>query len=219
MLKVMSLMKRKEGMSYEEFRKWAKDEHPKLAEKIPGMKGYRMNVPVSENPDSPYDAISEMWWESDAARLKQMPFSAAVKCLFQLRVPLRSEKRERGQQRTRADPGDDLKVGAPSRPGQPVEHPRSERAGCTPAGEREDAQGSAVRSRARRPGRRAQMGQHVRAVDAQEPHVRPEAHRSDVVYEQRRGGSAPNAHTGAEQDGKNQQRTERSGRAAEGEEA
>jgi uncharacterized protein (TIGR02118 family) len=70
MLKVLSLMKRKEGMSFDEFRNWARNEHPKLAEKIPGMKGYRMNVPVSENPDSPYDAISEMWWDSDEARLK-----------------------------------------------------------------------------------------------------------------------------------------------------
>ena len=63
MLKVLSLMKRKEGMSFDEFRNWAKDEHPKLAQKIPGMKGYRMNVPLKESPDLPYDAISEMWWE------------------------------------------------------------------------------------------------------------------------------------------------------------
>ena len=69
MLKVLSLMKRKEGMSYDEFRNWALNEHPKLATKIPGMRGYRMNVPVKENPDSPYDAISEMWWDSDEARL------------------------------------------------------------------------------------------------------------------------------------------------------
>ena len=70
MLKVMSLMKRKEGTSFAEFRSWAKDEHPKLAQKIPGLRGYRMNVPVTENPDSPYDAISEMWWDSGEARLK-----------------------------------------------------------------------------------------------------------------------------------------------------
>lgn len=69
MLKVLSLMKRKEGMSYDEFRNWALNEHPKLATKIPGMRGYRMNVPLKENPDSPYDAISEMWWDSDEARL------------------------------------------------------------------------------------------------------------------------------------------------------
>jgi len=70
MLKVLSLMKRKEGMSFDEFRNWAKNEHPKLAEKIPGMRGYRMNVPLKESPDLPYDAISEMWWDSDEARLK-----------------------------------------------------------------------------------------------------------------------------------------------------
>jgi len=69
MLKVLSLMKRKDGMSYDEFRNWALNEHPKLAGKIPGMRGYRMNVPVKENPDSPYDCISEMWWDSDEARL------------------------------------------------------------------------------------------------------------------------------------------------------
>jgi uncharacterized protein (TIGR02118 family) len=69
MLKVLSLMKRKEGTSYDEFRAWALNEHPKLAAKIPGMRGYRMNVPLKENPDSPCDAISEMWWDSDEARL------------------------------------------------------------------------------------------------------------------------------------------------------
>lgn len=69
MLKVLSLMKRKQGMSYYAFRNWALNEHPELARRIPGMRGYRMNVPHAENPDSPYDAISEMWWDSDAARL------------------------------------------------------------------------------------------------------------------------------------------------------
>ena len=69
MLKVLSLMKRKEGMSYAEFRNWALNEHPKLAREIPGMRGYRMNVPVKDNPDSPHDAISEMWWDSEEARL------------------------------------------------------------------------------------------------------------------------------------------------------
>jgi len=69
MLKVMSMMKRKDGMSYAEFRNWALNEHPPLAEKLPGLRGYRMNVPVAESPDSPYDAISEMWFDDDAARL------------------------------------------------------------------------------------------------------------------------------------------------------
>jgi hypothetical protein len=38
----------------------AQNEHPKLAQNIPGMRGYRMNVLITENPDSPHDAISEI---------------------------------------------------------------------------------------------------------------------------------------------------------------
>jgi uncharacterized protein (TIGR02118 family) len=40
-----------------------------LSRKLPGLRGYRMNVPLTENPDSPCDAISEMWFDSDEARL------------------------------------------------------------------------------------------------------------------------------------------------------
>ena len=37
MLKNFSLMKRKEGMSLDEFRKWALEEHVELGKNIPGM--------------------------------------------------------------------------------------------------------------------------------------------------------------------------------------
>ena len=76
MLKVLSLMKRKEGMSYAEFRNWALNEHPPFAKKLPGLKGYRMNVPLTENPDSPYDAISEMWFDNADARTAAMASDA-----------------------------------------------------------------------------------------------------------------------------------------------
>ena len=68
MLKVMSLMKRREDMSFAEFRSWAVNEHPSYAKKLPGLRGYRMNVSREENTDSPYDAISEMWFDSPEAR-------------------------------------------------------------------------------------------------------------------------------------------------------
>jgi uncharacterized protein (TIGR02118 family) len=76
MLKVLSLMKRKEGTSYAEFRNWALNLHPPLATKLPGLKGYRMNVPLTETPDSPYDAISEMWFENAEARAAAMATDA-----------------------------------------------------------------------------------------------------------------------------------------------
>ena len=67
MLKNFSLMKRKEGMSLDEFRKWALEEHVELGKNIPGMLHYRMNVVLEENPATP-DGISEMWFDSMDAR-------------------------------------------------------------------------------------------------------------------------------------------------------
>ena len=76
MLKVLVLMKRKEGMSYADFRKWALNDHPPFAGKLPGIRGYRMNVPVTEDPNAPYDAISEMWFDSLEARAAAMATEA-----------------------------------------------------------------------------------------------------------------------------------------------
>jgi uncharacterized protein (TIGR02118 family) len=69
MLKNFSLMKRKDGMAFEEFRRWALMEHDTLGEKIPGMRHYRMNVALEENANGP-DAISEMWFDDTDARNK-----------------------------------------------------------------------------------------------------------------------------------------------------
>jgi len=48
MLKIISLLKRKEDISLEEFRAWALEEHPKLGKKLPGMRHYRMSVVLAE---------------------------------------------------------------------------------------------------------------------------------------------------------------------------
>ncbi len=67
MLKIFSLLKRKEGMTLEEFRTWALEEHVELGKKIPGMRHYRMNVVLEDNPATP-DAVSEMWFDNMEAR-------------------------------------------------------------------------------------------------------------------------------------------------------
>ena len=54
MIKVMSLMKRKDGMSFADFRKWMLDEHVAFARNLPGLKKYTANVLLNENPDAPY---------------------------------------------------------------------------------------------------------------------------------------------------------------------
>ena len=67
MLKVISLLKRAQEMSREEFYRWAKDEHPPLAGALPNLRGYRMNVARLDEPEAAFDAISEMWFDDAAA--------------------------------------------------------------------------------------------------------------------------------------------------------
>jgi len=69
MLKVISLLKRKEDVSLEEFRQWALDEHPALGKKLPGLRHYRMSVVLDDNPDLPCHAVSEFWFDDNDARV------------------------------------------------------------------------------------------------------------------------------------------------------
>lgn len=68
MLKVVSLMKKKDGISLAEFRKWALEEHPELGKQLPGMRHYRMSVVLEDSPDLPYHAVSEFWFDDNEAR-------------------------------------------------------------------------------------------------------------------------------------------------------
>jgi uncharacterized protein (TIGR02118 family) len=69
MLKVISLLKRKESMSLEEFRTWAMEEHPQIGNKLPGLRKYRMSVVLEDNPDLPCHAVSEFWFDDNEARV------------------------------------------------------------------------------------------------------------------------------------------------------
>jgi uncharacterized protein (TIGR02118 family) len=99
MLKVISLLKRKEGMSFEAFRKWALEEHPPLGKKLPGIRHYRMSVVLEDDPNLPYDAVSEFWFDNNEARLaafatedgKAAGADAAVHC--SARVHLLTEEK------------------------------------------------------------------------------------------------------------------------------
>jgi uncharacterized protein (TIGR02118 family) len=66
MVKLISLLKRAEGLSKEDFRTWILEEHVAFARKLPGLRKYTVNVAVAE--DAPYDAVNEMWFDDDEAR-------------------------------------------------------------------------------------------------------------------------------------------------------
>ena len=69
MIKLIALLKRKPGVSKEEFaRRWVND-HTKLSTQIPGILGYRINIATDRQPDAIghepiYDGTAELWFES-----------------------------------------------------------------------------------------------------------------------------------------------------------
>ena len=69
MLKVISLLKRKDGLSLDEFKRWALEEHPQLGRRLPGLRHYRMSVVLDDKPDLPADAVSEFWFDDNEARV------------------------------------------------------------------------------------------------------------------------------------------------------
>lgn len=66
MIKMIAFVKRKEGLSRDEFiRRWVHD-HTKLS-KVLGMKGYTINIALEPQPlnnKPPYDGTAEIYWES-----------------------------------------------------------------------------------------------------------------------------------------------------------
>lgn len=72
MIKLIALLKRKPGISREEFaRRWVED-HTRISSELPGLVGYRINIASERQPsgvsgEPPYDGTAEMWWESVAA--------------------------------------------------------------------------------------------------------------------------------------------------------
>jgi uncharacterized protein (TIGR02118 family) len=68
-IKLIALLKRKSGMSSEDFAKRWLHEHTKLSSQLSGLLEYRINLATSKQPDSEgseslYDRTAELWWES-----------------------------------------------------------------------------------------------------------------------------------------------------------
>jgi uncharacterized protein (TIGR02118 family) len=66
MIKMIAFVKRKQGLTRDEFIKLWVEEHTKLS-KVLGMKGYRINVALEPQPgenEPSFDGTAEIWWES-----------------------------------------------------------------------------------------------------------------------------------------------------------
>lgn len=85
MIKSLSLLTRKPGMSVEAFRKVWLEEHAPMVRSVPEVRRYVLTFPLAEptRPDVPTpevacDAIAELWFD-DIASLQKAAASAAMK--------------------------------------------------------------------------------------------------------------------------------------------
>ena len=63
-MKAIILLTRREGDTPEDFRRWWLEEHAPLARRLPGLQKLVFNL---ADGDAPYDGVSELWFDSQAA--------------------------------------------------------------------------------------------------------------------------------------------------------
>lgn len=63
-MKAIILLRRREGDTHEDFRRWWLEEHAPLARQLPGVRNLVFNL---ADVDAPYDGVSELWFDSQAA--------------------------------------------------------------------------------------------------------------------------------------------------------
>ncbi len=69
MVKLIALLKRKPGMTRQQFADRWINEHLTLSTKMPGVRGYLVNIAIDHQPDGDgvepiYDGTAELWWDS-----------------------------------------------------------------------------------------------------------------------------------------------------------
>lgn len=69
MIKLIALVKKKAGMPVDAFRDYWINTHAPLARRIPGMRGYRINVAndPGDMPQAPYHGSAEIWFDDRPA--------------------------------------------------------------------------------------------------------------------------------------------------------
>lgn len=64
MVKLVALLKRKDGMTREAFANWWLHEHAPLARQLPGLRGYRINLTMPSDEEPMFDGTAELWFDS-----------------------------------------------------------------------------------------------------------------------------------------------------------
>lgn len=66
MIKVVAVIKAKDGMDREEFLHCWNVEHPAYVSKLPGIRRYRQNPAIEHRKQWPFSGMAELWFDSVA---------------------------------------------------------------------------------------------------------------------------------------------------------
>ena len=75
MIKVFAMLRRRKGVSREEFHRWWIEEHVPYARKLPGLRKYRVCLvtgSTSHEGREPWDGIAELWFDDREAMQRAM---------------------------------------------------------------------------------------------------------------------------------------------------
>ncbi len=65
MVKQIFLIKRKTGMTFEEFKKYYLEKHaPLVKDSFPEIRRYKINFALQRGKETPFDAITEISWDN-----------------------------------------------------------------------------------------------------------------------------------------------------------
>jgi uncharacterized protein (TIGR02118 family) len=64
-LKVFSLIKRREDLSLDEFRDWILNQHAPMGKELPGLREYHVSVIEQDDPSLPYHAVTELYFDDE----------------------------------------------------------------------------------------------------------------------------------------------------------
>jgi uncharacterized protein (TIGR02118 family) len=81
MVKVIALIKRKPGLSREEFLRHWHEAHPAFVRELPGLARYRQNHSLEHRKEWPYDGAAELWVDTvaDVAAAFRAPAAGALR--------------------------------------------------------------------------------------------------------------------------------------------
>ncbi len=92
MIKRISLVRRKDGMSRQDFISHWLGAHADIVRKLPGLRGLRFGVVQSQSPGTPgWDGIGEIWFDSEADAQRAFSVEPLRSVLAEDRVKFVSE--------------------------------------------------------------------------------------------------------------------------------